>query len=60
MYAIGGVGAARPAPAMGNLRPGTMHSRRISAHLLGPRFNDGTWPIRSHRTCAELIAAGEM
>lgn len=60
MSAIHGAGAAMAASAMGNLRPAIMRPQPIDRSTLRQRDFDHDYPFRTHRNCAELIAAGAM
>lgn len=58
MDASNGVVASMGASTNGFLRAGHMRPRPIPASALGHRPLDGSYPFRSHRTVAEISAAG--
>lgn len=55
MSAMTGAGPAMAASANGFLHPPHMRPRSIPATALGHREIDGSYPFRSHRTCAEWM-----
>lgn len=60
MSAIHGAGAAMAASASGYLRPAHPRPQPIDRSTLRPRDYDHPYPFRTHRSCADLIAAGLM